>query len=176
MTNDTPFQIHDIDGDGKNEVVAVRDFELQILDGRTGEVRSRAWMPKPPAADKDRPYEMETGDSISFVNFSGNLARHEILVKDRYTHFWVYNNKLQLLWKGDGQTGHYPYPVDARATGRDLLMIGYALWDHTGKQLWSHDKDLKDHADGVMVGNLSGDAKAEPRVYASGSDDSDVAV
>src|SRR5450759_3360260 len=44
-TNDTPFQIHDIDGDGKSEVIAVRDFELQILDGRTGEVRQRAWMP-----------------------------------------------------------------------------------------------------------------------------------
>ena len=171
LTNDTPFQIHDIDGDGKNEVVTVRDFELQILDGRTGEVRSRTWMPKAPSADKERPYEQETGDSISFVNFSGNPARHEILVKDRYTHFWIYNNKLELLWKGDGQTGHYPYPVDARATGRDLLMIGYALWDHTGKQLWSHDKDIKDHADGVMVANLSPDPKAEPRVYASGSDE-----
>ena len=35
LTNDTPFQIHDIDGDGRNEVVIVRDFQLQILDGRT---------------------------------------------------------------------------------------------------------------------------------------------
>ena len=58
------------------------------------------------------PYEMENGDSIAFVNFSGDKDRHEILVKDRYTHFWIYNNKLELLWKGDGQTGHYPYPVD----------------------------------------------------------------
>ena len=37
LTNDTPFQIHDIDGDGNNEVVLVRDFQLQILDGRTGD-------------------------------------------------------------------------------------------------------------------------------------------
>jgi hypothetical protein len=171
LTNDTPFQIHDIDGDGRNEVVTVRDFELQILDGRTGEVRSRASMPQSPPADKERPYELETGDSIAFVNFSGDPRRHEILVKDRYTHFWVYNNKLELLWKGDGQTGHYPYPIDARAAGRDLLMIGYALWDHTGTQLWSHDQEIKDHADGIMVANLSPDPKAEPRVYASGSDE-----
>ena len=34
LTNDTPFQIHDIDGDGADEVVLVRDFQLQILDGR----------------------------------------------------------------------------------------------------------------------------------------------
>lgn len=169
LTNDTPFQIHDIDGDGKSEVIAVRDFELQILDGRTGEVRQRAWMPKAPATDKERPYELETGDSVAFVNFSGNPGRHEILVKDRYTHFWVYNNKLELLWKGDGQTGHYPYPMDVN--GRDVLAIGYALWDHAGKQLWSHDAEIKDHADGVMVANLSPDPKAEPRVYASGSDE-----
>ena len=169
LTNDTPFQIHDIDGDGKSEVIAVRDFELQILDGRTGEVRQRAWMPKAPATDKERPYELETGDSVAFVNFSGNPGRHEILVKDRYAHFWVYNNKLELLWKGDGQTGHYPYPMDVN--GRDVLAIGYALWDHAGKQLWSHDAEIKDHADGVMVANLSPDPKAEPRVYASGSDE-----
>ena len=39
LTNDTPFQIHDIDGDGQNEVVLVRDFKLQILDGTTGKVK-----------------------------------------------------------------------------------------------------------------------------------------
>jgi hypothetical protein len=169
LTNDTPFQIHDIDGDGQAEVVAVRDFQLQILDGRTGEIRKQVWMPKAPAQDKERPYEMETGDSIAFVNFSGDPRRHEILVKDRYTHFWVFNNKLDLMWRGDGQTGHYPFPY-AR-DGFDLLAIGYSLRDHSGNQLWSHDTQLKDHADGVMVANLSPDPNAGPRVYASGSDE-----
>lgn len=171
LTNDTPFQIHDIDGDGRNEVVVARDFQLQILDGRTGEVRRWVWMPQMPPVDKQRPYETEVGDSIAFVNFSGNPARHEILVKDRYTHFWIYNNKLELLWKGDGQTGHYPYPFDIDGSGRDKMMIGYALWDSTGRQLWSHDEEIRDHADGIMMGNLSPDPKAEPRVYASGSDE-----
>ncbi len=36
LTNDTPFQIHDLDGDGRVEIVLARDFELQVLDGRTG--------------------------------------------------------------------------------------------------------------------------------------------
>jgi hypothetical protein len=152
-------------------VVLVRDFQLQILDGRGGEVRRSVWMPKMPAADKERPYETEVGDSITFVNFSGNAGRHEILVKDRYAHFWIYNNKLELLWKGDGQTGHYPYPFDIDGSGRDKLVIGYALWDHTGRQLWSHDAEIQDHADGVMMGNLSPDSKAEPRIYASCSDE-----
>ena len=171
LTNDTPLQIHDIDGDGRNEVVLVQDFKLQILDGRTGEVRKSAWMPKTPPENKERPYENEVGDSIAFVNVSGNPGRHEIFVKDRYAHFWVYNNNLELLWKGGGQTGHYPYPMDVDASGRDKFALGYALWDHTGKQLWSHDTKFRDHADGIMIGNLSPDPKAEPRVYASGSDE-----
>ena len=58
LTNDTPFQIHDLDGDGRNEIVLVRDFQLQILDGRTGEMKKSAWMPKMPAGDKERPYEI----------------------------------------------------------------------------------------------------------------------
>ena len=106
-----------------------RDFQLQILDGRTGEIRKSVAMPKAPVEDKERPYETETGDSIAFVNLSGNPARHEILVKDRYTHFWIYNNQLELLWKGDGQTGHYPFPVGrgrqrARQDRDRLLAVG----------------------------------------------------
>jgi hypothetical protein len=170
LTNDTPFQIHDIDGDGRSEVVLIKDFKLQILAGGTGEVKRWTWMPAAPRA-KERPYELENGDSIAFVNLLGNKERHEILVKDRYEHFWIFNNQLELLWKGDGQTGHYPYPVDVDGDGRDEIAIGYSLWDHTGHQLWSHDRDLRDHADGIMAGNLSGDPKAEPRAYASGSDE-----
>ncbi|MEO7145068.1 MAG: hypothetical protein ABI165_16345 [Bryobacteraceae bacterium] len=171
LTNDTPFQIHDIDGDGRNEVVVARNFQLQILDGRTGEVKKWVWMPPMPQTGKEHPYALENGDSIAFVNFSGNKDRHEILVKDRYTHFWIFNNKLELLWKGDGQTGHFPYPFDINGDGYDELMIGYSLWDHTGHRLWSHDTEIHDHADGIMMGNLSPDPKAEPRVYASCSDE-----
>jgi hypothetical protein len=171
LTNDTPFQIHDVDGDGKNEVVMVRDFQLQILDGGTGKVRKAVTMPQIPAGDKERPYELESGDSIAFVNFSGDKRRHEILLKDRYTHFWIYDNQLRLLWKGDGQTGHFPYPLEIGNSGKDSLFIGYAMWSPEGKQLWTKDKEIRDHADGVMAGNLTADPKAAPRVYASGSDE-----
>jgi rhamnogalacturonan endolyase len=61
--------------------------------------------------------------------------------------------------------------VDLDGKGRDSLMIGYALWNHLGEKLWSHDTEVKDHADGIAVANLSADPKAEPRVYASGSDE-----
>jgi rhamnogalacturonan endolyase len=171
LTNDTPFQIHDIDGDGQNEVVLVQDFKLQIRDGKTGKVRQFSWMPSLPTDSQERPYELNNGDSLAFFNLSGKKGRQEILVKDRYKNFWVFNNHLELLWQGQGQTGHYPYPFDVDGDGRDEILIGYSLWDHTGRQLWSRDGELKDHADGVAMGNFSDDPKAEPKVYASGSDE-----
>ena len=127
----------------------------------------------PPALPDNRlkPYTLTNGDALAFVNLAGQPAARELLVKDRYTHFWVFDAGLKRLWQGEGQTGHYPYPLDLDGDGRDEIAIGYALWDHAGHQLWSHDEDLKDHADGVAVGNFSDDPKAEPRVYAWGSDE-----
>ncbi len=171
LTNDTPFQIHDVDGDGHEDVVMVKDFQLQILDGRTGKRKAAVPMPQMEPDRKDRPYERHNGDSIAFINVSGGPGRRDILVKNRYDAFWVFNNKLQLLWKGTGQTGHYPYPIDLDGDGKDELFIGYAKWTPDGKQVWSHDSDLKDHADGVMVANLSADPHAAPRAYYSGSDE-----
>ncbi len=171
LTNDTPFQIHDLDGDGRNEVVLVKDFQLQILDGRTGKRKQSVPMPQWPPDLKERPYELLSGDSIAFVNVSGDRTRREILMKDRYEHFWIFDRNLKLLWTGSGQTGHYPYPFDIDGSGLDHIAIGYALWSPHGRQLWSHDSDLHDHADGIAIGNFSGDPGAEPRVFASGSDE-----
>lgn len=171
LTNDTPFQIHDLDGDGQNEVVLVKDFQLQVLDGSTGKTKRTVPMPQFPTNLKDRPYELVSGDSIAFVNVSGDKGRREILVKDRYEHFWIFDRELKLLWKGSGQTGHYPYPFDIDGSGRDHIAIGYAMWSADGRQLWSHDADIDDHADGIAMGNFSDDPRAEPRVFASGSDE-----
>jgi len=171
LANDTPFQIHDVNGDGKNEVVLVKDFKIQILEGSTGKLLQWAWMPEAPADNKERPYEMEVGDSILFLNLSGDRRRHEILIKDRYRTFWLFDNKLKLLRSGQGQTGHYPFPFDVDGDGREEFIIGYALWSPDGRMLWSRDKDLKDHADGVALGNFSGNPKGEIRAYVCGSDE-----
>ena len=48
------------------------------------------------------------------------------------------------------------------------MMIGYALWDHTGKQ--PEPTRIRDHADGIADGNLSPDPMAEARVT-PGSDE-----
>jgi rhamnogalacturonan endolyase len=172
LTYDTPFQIHDIDGDGRNEVVLAKDFKLQVLDGRTGHLLRETPAPAaPPGSMRDQIYEDVYGDSIAFVNVLGDARRHEILFKDRYKWFWVYDNQLRLLWKGSGQLGHYPYPVDVDGDGRDEIVIGYAMWSHDGRLLWSRDQEFRDHADGMAIANLSPDPKAEPRYYAGASDE-----
>ena len=93
-----------------------KDFRLQVLDGRTGKVKRAAELPKitgypdvPQAAPRSSHYERANGDSIAFFNFSGDAGRREILVKDRYWNFWIFDRNLKPLWSGQGSTGHYPF-------------------------------------------------------------------
>jgi hypothetical protein len=115
-------------------------------------------------AAADRPYELNSGDSLAFI---GN----RIFLKDRYRRFWIFDTDLKLLWTGTGQTGHYPYAYDVDGDGRQEFVLGYALWSLDGRQLWSRDAELKDHADGIVMGNFTEDPKAQPQVYACGSDE-----
>ena len=119
LANDTPFQIHDIDGDGATEVVVVKDFKIQILEGRTGKVKQWAWMPEAPKDNKERPYEMEVGDSLYFADFAGRKAQRDIIIKDRYRTFWVFDNGLKLQWWSQCNTGHFPYSLDTDGDGRE---------------------------------------------------------
>jgi rhamnogalacturonan endolyase len=171
LTNDTPFQIHDLDGDGKNEVVMVKDFQLQVLEGSTGKLRQRTSMPPAATTNKERPYELNNGDSIVFLDLAGRKRRGDILIKDRYTSFWAFDNDLKLRWSGSGQTGHYPFPVDIDKDGRDEFAIGFSLRDQSGKARWTHDAELKDHTDAISVGNYTGDPAAGLRIYSCGSDE-----
>ena len=171
LTADTPFQIHDIDGDGRNEVVMIKDFQLQIREGLSGRLRQSVAMPPAQVDNRLKPYALTNGDALAFLDLAGTGRRHQLVVKDRYTNFWVYNNRLEPLWQGRGQTGHYPYPYDFDGDGREELAIGYAVWDHSGRRLWSHDDALADHADGLAAGRFGDDPRAEPRIYAWGSDE-----
>ncbi len=178
LTCDTPFQIHDVDGDGLNEVVLARDRKLQILNGRTGAVKASIDVPKiesypsvPQGVPPNWPTDLSSGDSIAFANFVGDDHASEIILKDRYWNFWVFSNDLKMLWKGQGMLGHYPYVVPGKPGDRDQLATGYALWDAEGTQLWSVDDQMRDHADAIAIANLSPDFSAPPLAYYACSDD-----
>ncbi len=171
LTNDTPFQIHDLDGDGTSEVILVRDFQLTVLEGATGRVRQRAFLPEAAPDNKERPYQINSGDSIAFLNLTGGKLAQDILIKDRYRWFWIFNKDLQLQWQGEGQTGHYPFPIDIDRDGKQEFIIGYSLWNHLRKPLWSQDRNLHDHPDGISAGSFGPNPDAPPRVYICGSDE-----
>jgi hypothetical protein len=167
LTADTPFQIHDLDGDGKNEVVLVKDFQLQVWDGKTGARKKAVWLPEMKAG----PYRHQPGDALAFADLKGRGRRGEIIVKDRYREFWVYSQDLEPLWSGTGLTGHFPYPLDADGDKREEFAMGYKLWGPDGRARWSYDERLRDHADGIVIGNFTADPAARPRIYACGSDE-----
>jgi len=174
VTNDLPMQIYDVDGDGNNEVICMRNFEIQILDGKTGKIERR--LPAPYSKGTKRwindftedAYYRINGDSIMFCNVSGNPKPQDILIKDRYHNVWVYNKDFKLLWGASCNTGHYSYAYDIDKDGKDELLIGYTLFDDDGSKIWEIP-GLKDHADGIVISPIGLDGKI--KIVIAGGDD-----
>jgi hypothetical protein len=152
LTNDVAVQIHDLDGDGKNEVIYCRDFEIVVADGATGETKYKAATPvaRPEAITKRR-FPQILGDSMAFADLRGTGHKRDILLKDRYQNLWAFNDKLEQLWTLRLNTGHYPFPIDVDGDGREEILIGYSLLSPDGKILWTNQDKLEDHADGVAI-------------------------
>jgi len=171
LTNDVAVQLADLDGDGRAEVIYAKDQQLTIADGLTG--RTLRQIPTPPNAARP-PYNKTPrtlGDAIALANFRGLSSPRDILLKDRYTNFWVYTDQLELLWQGRGNLGHFPHTTDIDGDGRDELYLGYSLYDHDGTLLWSREDVLTDHADGVAMIDLDGDPATPPIFINAASDE-----
>ena len=171
LTNDVAFQIHDLDGDGRSEVVYCRDQELVVAEGATGQVLRKIPTPLVPSGDERprSPFPRILGDSLFFCDLRGTGKPRDIVLKDRYWHLWAFTDALEPLWDVALRTGHYPYAYDVDADGRDELAVGYSLVDHDGRILWSHDRDLQDHADGVAI--VPFEEGAVPRLLCAASDE-----
>ncbi|MEQ1829761.1 MAG: hypothetical protein ABL921_27610 [Pirellula sp.] len=162
LTNDVAFQIHDIDGDGKNEIIFCKNQELVIAEGATGK-RLHA-IPTPENKSTRVPfnrYPRILGDSLLVANLRGQKHRGDILLKDRYQQAWAFDSDLKLLWTIECNTGHYPFPIDTDGDGREEISLGYSRWSPDGKEIWNHDQQFKDHADSIAVVDLDGDGKME---------------
>jgi len=99
LTNDVGFQIHDLDGDGRNEVIYCRDFEIVVADGATGKTKYKA--PTPETKHPQARYDRILGDSLFFCDIRGTGHPRDVVVKDRYWQFWVLSDRLEVLWRGD---------------------------------------------------------------------------
>ncbi len=168
LTNDVAFQIHDFNNDGRNEVIYTMNFEIIVADGQTGKTLYKT--PTPLSKIPDDKFERILGDCLFFFDCEGNGFDGNLLIKDRYNHFWVMNNKLKLLWEGTCKTGHFPYSDDVNGDGKDELAIGYSLYDHDGKQRWCLDKEINDHCDGVAIADYSGNQDGRKVIMVAASD------
>lgn len=149
---DFPVQIYDLDRDGRSEVIYIPDEKnvLTILDGKTGAVKKTV--------------QLAGGhDSILFADFNGRGYAQDLVVKDRYKSFWVYDTaaNFKLLWsKQDVNPGHFPIEHDFDGDGKDELLCGYTLYAHDGKELWSHP-EFPQHNDAVFIDDMDGDRRVE---------------
>lgn len=176
---DLPFQIYDIDGDGFDEVIVGINFEIRILDGRTGKVKQKARTPLSTEDDASiigapgRIYAFDrvNPDGIRIANVSGKDRPSDIIIKDRYCRLYALDSGLNLLWKyqSSKNTGHYPFAVDINRDGFDEVLCGYTLLDHEGKELWSYPIE-SDHTDEIVAGRFMAGSEAGHFACASGSE------
>ena len=168
LTNDVGFQIHDLDGDGRNEAVYTMNMEIVVADGATGKIKYKAPTPKSLAPADSFPRIL--GDCLFFCDLRGKGRAADIIIKDRYWHVWALDDRLNLLWQGACKTGHYPYAADVDHDLKDEVAIGYTLFDDNGAMLWSLDSLVEDHADGVSVVNFGEKEGSSPRIFYAASD------
>jgi len=147
--SDFPAQIHDINADGKLEVLIVMDKTFKILDGSNGSVKKEYPLPDEMAHD-----------CIIIANLSGGPVAQDIILKNRYFDMWALDKDFNLLWKHHGNIGHFPLAADINQDGYDEVMAGYDFLSHDGKVLWSC-KDLDDHADALWAGDVNDDGRLE---------------
>lgn len=128
LHHDVACQIHDWDGDGRNEVIVCTETHLVELDGASGEERRR--LPIQPGAS----------DCLVFADLAGRGHASDVLVKTRYGQIWAMNYAGDLLWTvsnpGGARTAHQPFPIDIDGDGRDEIMAGYALLNADGSTRW----------------------------------------
>lgn len=173
LTSDVAFQIHDIDNDGKNEVIYCMNQEMIIADGATGKIIRKVPTPLTPGG-KPLPtghniFPHILGDCLYFCDLEGQGFDGDIIIKDRYNYIWAYNSQLKQLWSNECRTGHYPYAFDTDGDGKDEIVTGYSLFDDDGTKLWSMDEELEDHADGVAIVRLK--ANESPVFVCAASDE-----
>lgn len=176
LTNDVVFQIHDLDGDGRNEVIYARDFEIVVADGATGKTKYKAPTPEAPVYPATPPprYPRILGDCVAFADLRGTGAPRDLLIKDRYRTLWALNDKLEPLWRASLNTGHYPYPCDLDGDGRDEVVMGYSLLAPDGSAKWSNDHRIQDHADAIAAVKFRDDLPV--RILTAASDEGLVVV
>lgn len=154
---DLPFQIADINNDGKLELIYSMDFEVRIIDLLTGKLIKSMPTPiiKGDSLVKDEPFYRLNVDQIRVADFEGLGYKGDFIIKDRYQNVWAYNKDMELMWRYHNKnTGHFPYIFDYNNDGKDEMFVGYDLVDSNGNIIFDLPMD-SDHTDEIIYAKLN---------------------
>ena len=161
-----PVAIHDLDGDGRAEVIcffhdervsapptSMADVVIQIRDGETGCIKHQAAPARFRSLDGQGPNWAH--QRILIANLRGMPGPQDFVVK-LGAHLLAFDSSLHILWEYESPWttyGHCPAYIpavgDIDRDGRDEVNGGYFLLDHDGTVLWQ--KDLAPHMDSVAI-------------------------
>ncbi len=140
--HDVACQIHDWNGDGRNDVVLCTKGAVVALDGATGKQLQRIAI------------TTDATDCLVFCNLTGGARANDFLVKDRYHRIWAYNTKGTMHWTvtdpGGYRTAHQPRPIDLDGDGKDEIMAGYAMLNSDGSVRWVFQSEKVDQKRGHL--------------------------
>ncbi|GAB6165704.1 rhamnogalacturonan lyase [Thermostilla marina] len=175
----SPYVVYDLDGDGKAEVAVKtgegdpRDADgrvqsgpeyLSILDGRSGKIVAQTdWPPR----EEMGGYNYASRNQLGVAYLDG---KNPYLIVERGTYkviivraYRFADGKLHLVWEWDnrnagaaysGQGAHWMHADDVDGDGKQEVVLGSAVLDDDGKELWSTGLGHPDH---VYVGEIDPD-------------------
>ena len=182
VSADTPAQIHDIDGDGRNEVVCVWQGEFHVLDGATGRVKHTA--PLPPMGPLSAEFKGSISDwgagysdggptmhasAICFADLAGRGRPRDVLLVDHYHTLAALTPEFQELWRTTCAHGHFPQAYDFDGDGRDSVLAGYQHIGPDGEMIGR--VCMMDHQDAIYAGPLDPEGRGPVKVLMAGGDD-----
>ncbi len=156
--DELPVQVHDLDGDGAREVIFVSEGWIHILDGRNGELARRVKVPG-----------SEAVNSMIFADLMGIGRDNCMLLSDRKHIILALNERLELLWEQETETGTQPMVHDMNGDGRHEVLMGYSVFDHNGNLMFDVGAFIGDACNGVTVAQLYEGVRMVPcLIYAAG--------
>jgi hypothetical protein len=146
-----PTNVGDADGDGLQEVVAVLDGKIVLLDGETGEKTGETNLP---FDDLEKiPHR------IHICDLEGESAERNVVVKEDFQHIAVYDRELRLKWRRSCRyAGADVEFYDTDGDGHQEILMGFEMWRSDGSTVWEMEEAeyIWTHADSTAIGDFDG--------------------
>jgi rhamnogalacturonan endolyase len=107
--------------------------------------------------------------TLVFGDLLGTGRDNCMLVTDRESRILAYNERLELLWDRELESGSQPVVYDMDGDGRDEVLIGYVVIDPDGGLRFNSSAFIGDRCNGIGLSELvEGDRHTPCILYAAG--------